>query len=127
MLLTVFLIAMLAAIVTGILQINTEEIQIMSNNSFTAQAIASAEAGLNDAFAELRIATDWRDGFDDKAFHGGTYDVNVIDPAVTAGSNLTIRSIATTAEGFIAKIEADITMGLAAPYVIQINAIRINQ
>ena len=58
MLMVVFIIALLAAVVMGMLQMNTEEIQIAQNQIYAADALAIAEAGLNDAFAEIAA---WRD------------------------------------------------------------------
>jgi len=59
---------MLSAITIGILQMNTEEIQLMRNQIFAAKAHAIAEAGLNDAFSELRVDSSWNSGFDNKVF-----------------------------------------------------------
>jgi len=77
LLLTVFVVALLATVVIGLLQLNTVDIQLMSNHVFAAQALAIAQAGLNDAFAEIRDDSDWDDGFTDKAFGGGSYTVLV--------------------------------------------------
>ena len=49
---TVFVVALLSAMVMGMLQINVEEIRIMHNQIRAAEALAVAEAGLNDALAE---------------------------------------------------------------------------
>lgn len=82
LMLTVFVIALLSAMVMGLLQLNTLDIQIMSNHVHAANALAIAYAGLNDAFAEIRVDSGWTDGFTDKAFSGGSYSVLVttIDP-----------------------------------------------
>ena len=77
MLITVFIVALLSAVVIGMLQINTEEIQLMQNHIFAAQAFATAEAGLNDAFSRIRTDDEWNASFSDKPFNGGVYDVNV--------------------------------------------------
>ena len=50
----IFAIALLSVITMGILQMNTEEIQLMQNQIYAAQALSTAEAGLNDAFARIR-------------------------------------------------------------------------
>ena len=57
-LITVFVIALLAVLTMGILQMNTEEIQLMQNQIYAAEALVTAEAGLNDAFAEIRADDD---------------------------------------------------------------------
>ena len=123
MLIAVFAIALLSAIVIGMLQINTEEIQITQNQIYAAHALAAAEAGLNDAFYELRSDSAWTDGFSDKSFNGGSYDVTV------AGTlpNLTIASTSTSPQSFVAKVEVDITVGNSSPYIIRIDQLRINE
>jgi len=123
LLITIFAVALLSAITIGILQVNTEEIQLMRNQIRAAEALATAEAGLNDAFAELRADSSWTTGFTDKAFNDDSYTVTV------TGSlpNLTITSIGTSSQGFVAKVEADITVGSSSPYVIAIDNLRINE
>jgi len=103
----------------GMLQMNTEEIQIVQNQLFSAEAFATAEAGLNDAFNELRADSGWSAGFTDKAFNGGSYTVVVNDS--------TIISTGTSSQGFIARVEADITIGDSSPYAIRIDHLRINE
>ena len=123
MVLIVFVVALLSAIVVGILQMITEEIQVMRNQICSAQALAVGEAGLNDAFAEIRVDSSWTNGFTDKAFNGGSYTV------IVSGSlpNLTIESTGTSAQGFVARVAADTTIGTNSPYVIRIDEFRINE
>ena len=80
----VFAIALIATITMGILVMTTEELQLMQNQLFAAQAMCTAEAGLNDAFAQIRTSSSWTTGFTGKAFNGGTYDVNVTGTLPTA-------------------------------------------
>jgi hypothetical protein len=75
LLLTVYIVALLSAVVIGLLQLSTIEIQIMGNHVYAAEALAIAEAGLNDAFAQIRTDASWTSGFQDKAFAGGSYTV----------------------------------------------------
>jgi Tfp pilus assembly protein PilX len=119
MLIAIFAIALLSALVMGMLQMNTEEIQLMQNQIFAAQALTTAEAGLNDAFNELRTDPNWSAGFTDKAFNGGSYTVDVNDPTIT--------STGTSSQGFVGRVEADITIGSTSPYVIRIDNLRINE
>ncbi|MGD8499108.1 MAG: hypothetical protein PVJ86_00580 [Phycisphaerales bacterium] len=119
LLLAIFAVALLAAVAIGMLQLNTEEIQIVRNQIGAATALATAEAGLNDAFSQLRNDPNWMAGFVDKAFNGGSYTVDV--------NNLTITSTATTAQGFVGRVEAEITVGSTSPYVIRIDRLRINE
>ena len=119
LLVTIFAIAFLSALVMGMLQMNTEEIQLVQNQIYAAQALATAEAGLNDAFSEFRADPNWTAGFSDKAFEGGSYSVDV--------NGYTITSTGTSSQGFVARVEADITIGSSSPYVIRINHLRINE
>ncbi len=121
-LLVVFVIALLAAVVMGMLQINTEEIQIMRNQIYAAEALAIAEAGLNDAFAEIRVLDTFNNGYN-KPFAGGIYLINIQSNL----PNVTIDSTGTSSQGFVAKVEADITVGSSSPYVIRIDELRINE
>jgi len=123
LLMAIFIVALLSAVVMGILQVNTEEIQIMRNQIGAAQALAVAEAGLNDAFAEMRANDAWATGFADKAFEGGSYAVAIAGTA----PNLTITSIGTSSQGFVARVEADVTVGGGSPYVVRIDNLRINE
>lgn len=118
-LMVVFVIALLSALVVGMLQMNTEEIQLVRNQIWAAEALATAEAGLNDAFAEIRSDSSWTTGFADKAFNGGSYTVDVNDSTIT--------STGTSSRGFVARVEADITVGSSSPYAIRIDNLRINE
>jgi len=122
LILAVFIIALLAAVVMGMLQINTEEIQVMRNQIYAADAVAIAEAGLNDAFSEIRADSSWDTGFTDKAFNGGSYTVTV------GGSSpsLTVTSTGTSSQGFVGRVDADITVGASFPYIIRIDSLRFN-
>lgn len=119
LLMTVFVIAFLSALAMGMLQMNTEEIQIVQNQMFSAEAFATAEAGLNDAFSEIRANASWNAGFTDKAFNGGSYTVDVNDSTIT--------STGTSSQGFVGRVEADITIASTSPYVIRIDHLRINE
>lgn len=123
LLITIFVVALLSAITIGILQINTEEIQLMRNQIRAAEALATAEAGLNDTFAEIRADSTWTTGFTDKSFNDGSYTVTVTGTL----PNRTITSTGTSSQGFVAKVEADITVGSSNPYVIRIDSLRINE
>jgi len=122
-LITIFAVAFVSALVMGMLHMNIEEIQLAQNHIYAAEALAIAEAGLNDAFAELRVDADWRSGFAAKSFKGGSYDVNVTGSLPT----LVIQSIGASSQGFIAKVEADVTLSSNSPYVIRIDNLRINE
>jgi hypothetical protein len=122
LLVVVFASAFLAAITIGILQMTTEEIQLMQNNINSVKAIAAAEAGLNDSFARIRQGSD--PNISGASYSGGSY-------TVTAGSSddsdMLITSTGITAEGFTAVVKADITIGSSSPYVVRIDKLRINE
>ena len=120
LLITVFAIALLAAIVAGILQMNTEEIMLMNNHIALSEALAIAEAGLNDALSELRTDSDWTTGFTDKNFEDGSYDV-----VVTGSSpDIMIESTGTSRQGFEACVQADMTLSESNPCIIQISSFK---
>jgi hypothetical protein len=115
---------MLSVLTIGILEMHTEEIQLMQNQVNAAHAVAVAEAGINDAFAEIRDDSSWTTGFTGKSFPGyGTYTVAVTGTL----PNRTIISTATTSQGFTARERADITIGNSSPCVIRIDNLRLNE
>lgn len=120
LIMAVFVVAMLAAILTGMLQINTEEIQIMQNHVRAAEALAIAEAGLNDALAQLRANAAWHAGFAAKPFVGGTYTVTM------DGSQIT--SVGTSSQGYTARVKADVSVAPAGPpHRVAIDRIQVNE
>jgi hypothetical protein len=123
-LMVVFAIALIATITMGIMVMTTEELQLMQNQLFAAEATATAEAGLNDAFKEIRAASSWTAGFNNKSFPGyGTYTVTVTGTL----PNRTITSTATSSKGYVARLQAGVTVGTSSPYVIRIDNLRINE
>lgn len=120
LIMVVFIVAMLASIITGMLQINTEEVQITQNHIRAAEALAAAEAGLEDAFAQLRGDSSWDAGFKNKFFLGGQYTVTVDRGRIT--------SVATSSLGYVAKMEATVTVaGSSPPHVVTIDSIKVNK
>jgi len=120
LLIVVLLVALLAATVAGHLQINAEEIQLMQNHIGGVESLATAEAGLNDALAQLRSDSGWHGGYVDKPFNGGSYSVAI--------DGSTIRSRGVTSTGFTATMEAEVTLASdGPPYLIRIDSLRINE
>jgi hypothetical protein len=116
----VFVVALMGAIVMGMLQMNTEEIQIMRNHVQAAQAQAVAEAGLNDALAQLRLDSTWDDGFAGKSFGDGAYTVTC------NGSQIT--SVGTTDQGYLARVEADVLVAAEGPpHSVSVSSFRVNE
>ena len=117
---TVFVIAMISAVVIGMLEINTEEIQLMQNHILAAQAFATAEAGLNDAMAHLRMDHRWNAGFVDKPFSGGVYSVTV--------DGDTILATGITDRGYATALEADVAVSHdGPPFAVEIGRLRVNR
>lgn len=125
LLITIFVIALLSALVIGMLQMNTEEIQLMQNQIYAAQALVTAEAGLNDAFSELRDDDEWVGPLTDEPFNDGLYNVSVTG----ALPNLTIESEGTSAQGFVARVRADVTVDTSdsSNHTIRIDNLRVNE
>jgi hypothetical protein len=127
LLMVVFVVALISVLTSGLLQINTEQIQLMDNQLGAAEAQAIAEAGLNDAFAQLRSNAVWTDGFTEKAFSGGSYTVTVSSYSGGNGlSDLTVVSTGRTDEGFVFRMRADITVDTGSVNVIRIDNLRLN-
>jgi hypothetical protein len=125
MLIAIFAIALLSAVVIGILQMNTEEIQLMQNQIYAAQALATAEAGLNDAFSELRDDDEWLGPLTSEPFNDGLYNVSITGTL----PNLTIESEGISAQGFVARVKADVTVDTSdsSDHTIRIDNLRINE
>ncbi len=122
-LIVVFAIALLTTITVGILVMTTEELQLMQNQLYAAQAMCTAEAGLNDAFAQIRSSSSWTTGFTNKAFNGGSYTVTITGTL----PNRTITSTGTSSQGYMARMAADVTIGTSSSYKIRIDNLRINE
>jgi len=123
-LVTVFVIALLATITAGILQLSAEELKISSNQLNAAEALATAEAGLNDAFARIREDSSCIDTFPfTESFNGGSYTVS----AEGSLPDPNIISEATSAAGFVARVKAEVTIGSTSPYIIRIDKLRVNE
>jgi hypothetical protein len=122
-LIVVFAIALFTTITVGILVMTTEEVQLMQNQLYAAQATCTAEAGLNGAFAQIRANSSWATGFTNTSFNGGSYTVTVTGTL----PNRTITSTGTSSQGYVGRMAADVTIGTSSPYKIRIDALRINE
>ena len=74
-------------------------------------------------FAQIRTSRDWSSGFSNKSFEGGSYTVTVTGTL----PNRTIESTGTTSQGFVARLDADVTISSSSPYIIRIDSLRINE
>ena len=115
----VFITALLSAVVIGLIQIDTEEVQIAQNQLHGAEAMAIAEAGLNAALAQLR-AKGSAANIAETSFAQGAYWVSV--------DGLRITSNGRTAAGYVAKVEATVTVHSGGPpYAVDINTLKVNE
>ena len=122
LLVVVFAVALLTVLVTGILQMNTEELMLMQNQINAVETLEIANAGINDAFAELRNDSSWNSGFTDKSFFGGTYTVTVSGTL----PSLIVESTAILS-GFTARVAADLTVSSETPHILRIDQFRMNE
>lgn len=122
LLIVVFLLALTAALVIGMLHLTTEELLQVKNRRQTARAFAVAEAGLNDAIAAIRRDISWQSGFSNKPFFEDFYTVSVAG----APPWLTIDSIGTTADGYQVRLAAEIRTEPDPPHRVVIQSLRIN-
>jgi len=120
-LVVVFAIALIATVTVGIMVMTTEELQLMQNQLYAAQAIAVAEAGLNDTLAKIRRGLSWPTtgsltgyGTYTIAYEGALPDPNIISTGVSS-------------QGYTARIKAEVTVGTSSPYIIRIDKLRINE
>jgi len=125
LLIVVFAIVLLSMLTVGILQMNAEEIQLMQNQIRAVEALATAEAGLNDAFSRIRVDADSIVDFPfTESFNGGSYTVLAVEGSLPDPN---ITSEGTTSQGFIARVKADITVSSSSPCIIRIDNLRINE
>ena len=124
---SVFVIAMLSTLVTGMLKVTSTDIQLVRNQIWASQALALAEGGLNAAMAELREDPTWQTGLDNMAvpaienFTGGEYNVEI------DGGQISITATVDSWQGYTATIQADVTVSSDEPHIVRIDEYRINE
>ncbi len=119
LIMVVFVTALLSAVVIGLIQINTEEIQIAENHLHAAEALALAEAGWNDALARLR-AHGAVSAIPETSFAQGVYSVSVAGTSITACGK--------TAAGYTAQVGGTVTVHAGGPpYAVDIDTFRVNE
>ena len=123
-LIVVFAIALIATITMGILEMTTEEVMLMQNQLYAVNAMCTAEAGLNAAFAKIRANSSWTTGFTNTSLpNGGSYTVTVTGTL----PDRRIISTGTSPQGYIARIDADVTISTVSLYKIRIDKLRVNE
>ncbi len=118
----VFVIALMTALVAGLLQLNTEQILIMKNEYFAAQASEIANAGLADALSRIKRDQSLPSNFNND-FGGGSYSVQIVGSLPDPN----IISTGISQQGFVSKVKADVTVDTAGSYVVRIDKLRINE
>lgn len=120
LLMTVFVVALLTTALSGIIHLNTEDIQVMTNHVGMVQALAIAEAGIEEAIAHKRRDPTWETGIPRRRFGGGTYAVSVDGGSIT--------STGRSQYGYETRVTVEITvLGTAPPHPIRIDALRLNR
>lgn len=122
MLLVLFILALSAALVIGMLQLTTEEVLQLRNQIELTRALSVSEAGLNDAYAKIRKDSRWKSGFTDKKFFEDSYTVTVSGTR----PNLTLVSTGMTSSGYSARLVAKIRTDDNPPHSITVQSIQIN-
>jgi len=124
-LIVTFVIALLAMVAMGILQMNTQEIQLVQHRLFAAQALAAAEAGLNEAMAEIRQDSSWHRKLPNVPPSGsvgkGSYKIR------GDGDKLIITGTVTDWLNYTAKVEAEVTISNDQPCIIRIDKYIVNE
>jgi Tfp pilus assembly protein PilX len=125
---SVFVVMLVSALVIGILQINLSEVWLTQHRVNAAQARAVAEAGLNEAFARIRIdANGTTADFGgtvsaEEDFAGGQYSVDVNNDI------LTVTADTNEWEGYSATLEAQITVSSGStPHIIRVDSLKANE
>lgn len=113
LLISIAIMLMLSVVAIMAVNRSTSDLVLSHNVSDMDAAFYVAEAGAKRAFVDINVANDWRDGYADESFGGGTYTVVLIDSAITAGLDDTviIRS-----EGYVREIEAWVELWTAPEY-----------
>ena len=109
LLLVLFLMAITAPIVGMLLDAHTTHIRATHNHIEGMTALYVAEAGVQDALAELYAHPAWRDGFTDKTFADGiahSYTVTVED---IGGGSIRVTSTGQTAGGYAKTVIATLS------------------
>lgn len=99
LLIALFIMALTAPLVAMMLDSHTTQIRCVHNHIEGNAALYVAEAGVQDAIAELLADPSWRTGFANKPFPtdlGHTYTVAVTDD----GGEVVVTSTATTTGGY---------------------------
>ena len=106
LLVILFLMALTAPLLCTAFEGQAMGLRCVHNDISARNALYIAEAGVNDAIAQILLDPSWRTGFSNKEFPAGsghTYTVTVQD---TTDNKIRITSTSQTADGFSRTITA---------------------
>lgn len=112
LLVTVFLVAFSALLVTGLLHGLTTDLQISHNHIWSTKALYIADAGIEHAIRELRADSNWRGPYTEVFPAGSASQFSV--SVTPSGSSLIIDSSGTSG-GFTRTIKADLRLAVTSP------------
>lgn len=84
------ILLMIGLIGAAVVQTSSTDMSIAENYQHDLRSFYAAEAGVEHTYAVLRDTLDWRDGFVDAPFAGGSYTVTLVDKATVAALDDTI-------------------------------------
>ncbi len=123
MVVVIYCIALFAAMMVGLLGVCAEDTLLLQNEVKYVESWYVAEAGLNDAYAKLKINPYWNEGYSDKSVENGMYTVNIHG----SPPNLTVRSLGRCNRGFPVCMETDLYLSDKGSSTIYILGMRVNQ
>jgi len=100
LLLVLFLMALTAPLLCAAFEGQATAIRCIHNDISARTALYVAEAGLNDAIAQLLLDPTWRAGFTAKEFPPGSGHTYTVTLADLSDNQIRITSAAVTADGF---------------------------
>ncbi len=115
----VFLVAFSVLLVGALLRSQTSDLQISRNHISSMKALFVADAGVEDAIAELRDDYTWNTGFTGKVFPSGSTSSYTVE---VTNNQPTVEILSTgMVNGYVRKIQVELTVGdSSSPYSIRV-------
>lgn len=123
MVMVVYCIALFTAMMVGFLGVCTEDTLLLQNEVKYVESWYIAEAGLNDAYAQIKDNPYWNEGYSGKSLGKGDYTVNIYGYP----PNLTVRSLGRCNQGYPVCMETDLYLSdveLPQIYILDMRIIR---
>ncbi|HUU45449.1 MAG TPA: pilus assembly PilX N-terminal domain-containing protein [Acidobacteriota bacterium] len=95
MLIALGILMMIALIGAAVVKTSSTDMGIAENYQHDLRSFYVAEAGVEHTYGVVRDSTDWRDGFTDASFAGGSYSVTLTDSTTDVALEDTIVLIST--------------------------------